>query len=160
PYPYAGFCAPALAAIAPFPQMAAAEGTYWFYPNLNYVGLPLGQSFYDSMIVDLVKRGGRGLTMDLNYTWSRTEGDSFSAQQEYTGASTPIQDFSRMRQAAHAVTGYDLTHVVKGFVSYELPFGKGRRFLADGNHFVNGLVSGWTVSGIVAYNSGQPFSVG
>ena len=44
PYPYQGFCAPAIAAIAPFPQIAAAETTYWFYPTLYYVGLPLGQS--------------------------------------------------------------------------------------------------------------------
>ena len=41
-YPYAGFCAPVLAAIAPYPQAAAWASTIWYYYNLNYVGLPVG----------------------------------------------------------------------------------------------------------------------
>jgi hypothetical protein len=160
PYPYQGFCGPALSAIAPSPHMAQSEVNYWGYANLNYVGLPLGQSFYDSMVVNLVKRAGRGLTMDMSYTWSRQEGNSFSSQQDYNGYYTPVQDFSNMRQAAHAVTGYDLTHVVKGYVSYELPFGKGRSFLSSSSRLVNAIVGGWIVTGVVRYNSGQPFAVG
>ncbi|HUO26362.1 MAG TPA: carboxypeptidase regulatory-like domain-containing protein [Candidatus Aquilonibacter sp.] len=160
PYPYPGFCGPALAAAAPFPQMAQAAVNYWGYADINYVGLPLGQSFYDSMVVDVVKRTGRGLTTDVSYTWSRQEGDSFSAQQDYNGYYTPVQDFSHMQQAAHAVTGYDLTHVVKGFAMYELPFGKGRPWLAGQNRVVNGVVGGWVIGGIVLYNTGQPFEVG
>jgi len=159
PYPYPGFFGPALSAAAPFPQMAQSEANYWGYANLNYVGLPLGQSFYDSMVVDVVKRTGRGLTMDMSYTWSRQEGDSFSAQQDYNGYYTPVQDFSNMGQAAHAVTGYDLTHIVKGFVSYELPFGKGRPWLAGQNRLVNGVVGGWTLASLVLYHTGQPFAV-
>ncbi|MFP5229294.1 MAG: carboxypeptidase regulatory-like domain-containing protein [Acidobacteriota bacterium] len=160
PYPYPGFWGPPLAALAPFPQMAAAEVEYWYYPNLLYAGLPLGQSFYDSMVVDVVKRTGRGLTMDMNYVWSKTEGDSFSAQQENNGFYTPIQDFSKMSQAAHTITGYDLAHVVKGFVSYQLPFGKNQRWLSNGNRLVNGAFGGWTVAGTVDYYTGQPFMVG
>jgi hypothetical protein len=49
---------------------------------------------------------------------------------------------------------------VKGFVSYELPFGKGRNWLAGQNRVVNGIVGGWTVTGMVVYNSGQPFQSG
>jgi hypothetical protein len=163
-YPYTsngGFCGPVLAAIAPLPQMASAEANTWYLccSNLYYVGLPLGQSFYDSMVVDVVKRTGRGLTMDMSYVWSRQEGDSFSAQQEGNNGYTGVQDFSNMREAAHAVTGYDLAHVVKGFVSYELPFGRGRQWLAGQNHVVNGIVSGWTLTGMVIYNTGQPFEV-
>jgi len=157
--PYPGFCGPLLSAYAPFPQMAAAEGGYWYYSNLEYAGLPLGQSFYDSLVFNVVKRTGRGLTMDLSYTWSKQEGDSFSAQQDYNGYYTPIQDFSQMGQAAHAVTGYDLTHIVKGFVSYELPFGRGQRWASE-NRLVNGIIGGWTLAGIVNYYSGQPFHIG
>jgi hypothetical protein len=160
PYPYPGFCGPALAAAAPFPQMAQSEVNYWGYANLTYVGLPLGQSFYDSMIVDVVKRTGRGLSMDMSYTWSRQEGDSYSAQQEDNGYYTPVQDFSNTRQAAHAPTNYDLANVVKGFVSYELPLGRGRQWLSGQNRVMNGIVGGWTVAALLAYNTGQPFQVG
>jgi hypothetical protein len=156
----APFCAPLLAAIAPFPQMAASEANYWFYANQLYAGLPLGQSFYDSMVVDVVKRTGRGLTMDMSYTWSRQEGDTYSAEQEDNGYYTGIEDFSNMHQTAHAVTNYDLPHIVKGFVMYELPFGKGRPWLAGQKGFVNGVVGGWTLGGLVLYNTGQPFQIG
>ena len=160
PYPYPGFYGPALAAIAPFPQLAAAEANYWYYPNLLYVGLPLGQSYYDSFVVDVVKRTGRGLTMDMSYSWSRQEGNSFSAQQENNGYYTGVQDFSNIGESAHNLTGYDLTHIVKGYVSYELPFGRGRRWLANQNPWVNGFLGGWNMTWLLGYHTGQPFQVG
>jgi hypothetical protein len=159
-YPYSGFCGPLLSAVAPYPQLAQAESNFWFFPNLLYVGLPLGQSYYDSMIVDVVKRTGRGLTMDMSYTLSRAKGDTFSAQQEGNGFYTPIQDFNNMGVAAKAITNFDQTHIVKGFVSYELPFGKGRRWLADQNRAVNRIVGGWNITGLFLYYTGQPFQVG
>ncbi len=160
PYPYPGFWGPPLAALAPLPQMAAAEVEYWYYPNLQYAGLPLGQSFYDSMVVDVVKRSGTGLTMDMSYVWSKSEGDSYSSQQENNGFYTPVQDFGKMSQAAHTITGYDLTHVVKGFVSYQLPLGRGQRWLGNSHRVVNGIVNGWTLASTVSYYTGQPFMVG
>jgi len=159
PYPYAGFCAPILAAIAPYPQLAAAEWTYWFYPNLLYVGLPLGQSYYDSFVLDFVKRTGHGLTLDMSYTWSRQESNTFSAQQSGNSYYTGIQDFSNFGESAHNLTGYDLTHIVKGYVSYELPVGKGRHWLSNQNRWVNGALGGWNMTWMLRYYSGQPFEV-
>ncbi|MBZ5683584.1 MAG: TonB-dependent receptor [Acidobacteriia bacterium] len=159
PYPYAGFCAPILAAIAPYPQLAAAEWTYWYYPNLNYVGLPVGQSYYDSFVVDFVKRTGHGFTMDMSYTWSRQESNTFSAQQSGNSYYTGVQDFSNFGESAHNLTGYDLTHIVKGYVSYELPVGKGRRWLSNQNRWVNGVLGGWNMTWLLRYNTGQPFEV-
>ena len=160
PYPYPGFCAPILAAIAPSPQTAAAASSWWFYNNLLYVGLPLGQSYYDSFVVDVVKRTGRGLTLDMSYTWSRQESNTFSAQQSGNGDYSAVQDFSNFGASAHNLTGYDLTHIVKGYVSYELPFGRGRRWLTNQNRWVNGVLGGWNMTWLLRYNTGQPFEVG
>lgn len=157
PYPYSGFCAPALAAVAPYPQLASGEANYWYYPNLFYVGLPTGQSYYNSMVVQLVKRYGAGLTMNLNYTLSRSEGDVYSAfGDSYDTAS--IQDFTNLAKEAHTLTSYDQTHVVKGAVTYDLPFGKGKRFFSSANRFTNSLISGWRLSGLVTYASGLPLT--
>ncbi|MGA8539707.1 MAG: hypothetical protein WB566_09420, partial [Terriglobales bacterium] len=161
-YPYPGFCGTLLAAITPYPQVGAAffnPYTYagWYYPSLVYVGLPLGQSYYNSMVVDVVKRTGRGLTMDMSYTLSRQQGDTFSAQQEGNSYYTGVQDFNNVAAAAHALTNYDQTHIVKGFVSYQLPFGKGQRWLASQRSVVNRIVGGWSLTGLVLYMSGQPF---
>jgi hypothetical protein len=158
--PYPNFYGSPLAALAPLPQMAAAENTYWYYPNLNYVGLPLAQSYYDSMVVDVVKRTGRGLTMDMSYDWSRQEGDSFASEQDYNNGYTGVENFQDMHGAAHALTSYDLPHVVKGFASYQLPLGKGQLWLATQGAVLNNIVNGWTIGGLVNYYTGQPFKVG
>jgi len=157
--PYNGFSGPALAATAPYPQVANWSANNWFgsAAEPSYVGLPLGQSFFNSMVVDLTKRTGRGWTMDFNYTLSRTEGDTFSSQQEYNGFYTPVQDFSNISQAAHTVTGYDQKHVIKGYMAYELPFGKARRWLSNRSRAVNAFAGGWTLTGLVQYTTGQPF---
>lgn len=155
-YPYTGFCAPVLAAVAPSPQLAATSANF-FFEDLLYVGLPLAQSYYDSMVIDVVKRASHGLTMDMSYTLSRQEGDSFSSQQENNGFYTLIQDFGNVGAAAHSLTNFDQTHIVKGFASYELPFGRGRRWLAGQGGAVNRIVGGWTVAGLLLYYTGQPF---
>lgn len=158
--PYDGFTGPALAALAPSPQLANWSTATWFFYDLQYVGLPIAQSSYNSMVVDLVKRTGRGWSMDLNYTYSRSRGDSFSNQQEVNSFYTPVQDFANVGAAANSLTTYDLTHVVKGYFLYELPFGRGKRWLSDKGGFVNGLVGGWQLAGLVGYNSGQPIQIG
>jgi hypothetical protein len=158
--PYNGFTGPALAALAPSPQLADWSTAIWYYYDLYYVGLPIGQTSYNSAVVDLVKRAGRGLTMDLNYTWSRQRGDTYTSAQEYNAYYTPVQDFGNMSAAANSLTSYDLTHVVKGYVTYQLPFGQGQRWLSGKGRFVNDLVGGWQLSGLVSYFSGQPFHIG
>ena len=155
--PYNNYYGPAMAAIAPYPQVAQAATEYWFYYNQLYVSLPIAQSYYDSMIIDVVKRTGRGLTMDVNYTLSRTEGDSYTSQTEGNNYYTGVQDFSNLSQAAHTLSNYDQKHAVKGFVRYELPFGRGQHWLPNSNRVVNALVGGWSVSALVRYYSGQPF---
>ena len=157
PYPYAGFCAPALAAVAPYPQLASAEANYWYYPNMFNVGLPLGQSYYDSMVLQVVKRFGGGLTAIGNYTLSRSEGDVYSNFAD--SYDTPaIQDYTNLTQAAHTLTSYDQKHVVKAAVSYELPFGKGKHVLSSARGVTNAIVGNWTLGGLVTYASGQPLS--
>ncbi len=160
--PYPNFYGSPLAALAPLPQMAAAATDYWYgcCYNINYAGLPLGQSFYDSLVVDVVKRTGAGLTMDLSYDWSRQEGNSFASEQDYNNGYTGVEDFQNMHGAAHALTGYDLPQVLKGFVTYQLPFGKRQRWLATQNAVLTGAISGWTLGGVVQYYTGQPYRIG
>lgn len=57
-----------------------------------------------------------------------------------------------------ALAGYDRTHNLKIFGTYDLPFGRGQRWLTRG--YVNKLVGGWQINGIMAVVSGSPFTVG
>jgi len=157
-YPYPGFCANVYAAVAPYPQLATLMDND-YYDQLFFVGLPLAQTYYDSMVIDLTKRYASGLTMDLNYALSRQEGDTYTAFQETYADYTPVQNLANLGEAAHTITNYDQTHIVKGFVSYDLPAGNHHRLLGDKGRIVNGIVGGWTLAGLVLYTSGQPFNV-
>jgi hypothetical protein len=43
--------------------------------------------------------------------------------------------------------------------SYLLPFGKGQLLFSDAGNLANKVISGWQLSGITAFQGGQPFSV-
>lgn len=149
PYPYSGFQGYAFQAIAPYPQVTAEDSPIY------YVGTPTGQSTYDSMVLEVIKRAGSGLTMDFNYTLSRSLGDVLTnfGENWWNGS---FQNFYNLSQDQKTLTGFDQKHVVKGYISYQLPFGNGNRLLANKGRFVNSLVSGWSVSGLVLYASGNP----
>src|SRR5690606_7920905 len=52
---------------------------------------------------------------------------------------------------------YDLTHVAKFSTVYELPLGRGKRFLNAANPVVNAIVGGWRISAMQVYQSGFPY---
>lgn len=149
PYPYPGFAGFAFQAIAPYPQVTAE------YSPIYYVGTPTGQSGYDSMVVEVVKRAGSGLTMDFNYALSRSVGDVLTnfGENWWNGS---FQNFYDLSQDQNTLTPYDQKHVFKGYITYQLPFGNGQKLLSSKGRFVNSLVGGWSVSGLFLYASGNP----
>ena len=152
PFPYEGFSNYAFMALAPYPQVSELWGP------LFYVSSPLGQSDYQSMQVALYRRTNRGLATTVSYNLSRTHTNmqnSLGGFQELWWAG-PIQDVTKLSQEANTVAFYDQTHVFKGYVAWDLPFGKGRRFLNDRGAIVHGVVGGWTLSSAFRYNSGFP----
>jgi hypothetical protein len=152
PYPYPGFAGAAWMAITPYPQAAAGWGPLFF------VGSPLGTSDYRALQLTASKRGGFGLSAIGSYTWSRQRGNTDTAFQERWW-SGPIQDVRRLDEEASTIGARDRTHVFKGYASWVLPFGRGERYLANAPAGVRALVSGWTVSGIVRYESGLPLAI-
>ncbi|MGH9160472.1 MAG: TonB-dependent receptor domain-containing protein [Vicinamibacteraceae bacterium] len=152
PYPYEGFAGPAWVGLSPFPQIAEQ------FAPLFVIGVPKGSSDYRALQLTVTRRGVRGLTFDLGYTWSRARSNASNAFEE-NGWNGDIQDITKLNQEAKSLAGIDRTHIVKGYVSYELPFGEGRRFLADAPGLLDALIGGWTVAGIVSYQSGAPMIV-
>jgi Carboxypeptidase regulatory-like domain len=152
PYPYAGFTGYAYQAINPFPQLAAAG------QQLRFDGPPGGVSGFRALIAEIETRSWHNLTTDLNYTFSRAEGNvnDNSAFQDGPGPAYTQNPYDAA-QRAHNVLDFNMTHVVKGYVNYNLPFGHNQRFLPNGR-LVDLLVGGFTVGSNVQYNSGTPFT--
>lgn len=109
----------------------------------------LGFSNYQAGIVSLQKRTGHGLMMNANLTWSHTL-STVGINQEYTQAN-PSVPFD-LRQD-YGPAPFDTRWVFNSLATYELPFGKGKRF-ATNNGIVDRIVGGWSFSPIITATSG------
>lgn len=61
--------------------------------------------------------------------------------------------------ADRSVSAYDLTHIFSTSVVYELPFGKGRRYVSVGG-LLDQVIVGWQTNAIVRLHSGTPHTLG
>ena len=152
PYPYAGFANYAFFALMPLPRAAQDYGP------LFYVGSPLGSSDYHALQLTATKRMSTGVAANASYTLSRSRGNIDTSFQERWTAGL-IQDVRKLEEEAKIIDPNDRTHVFKGYVAWEVPFGRGRRFMSESGALANALVNGWTISTIFRYHSGTPLRI-
>ncbi len=151
PYPYPGFSNYSFMALAPFPRVAETWGP------LYYVGMPLGTQTYHALQLTANKRMSNGIAANVAYTYSRSRSNIDSGFQESWGVGL-LQDVTKLDDEADVIDANDMTHVFKGFVTWELPFGKGRRYL-DRSGAVDALLGGWQLSMIFKHLSGTPTAI-
>lgn len=159
--PYPGFsCAsgctygesePVEQALRPFPQVG--------YINEDSYLQNVGQSSYDAMEAKLERRFRNGFNLLVSYTFSKTLTDADSIQPYYStlqsqgGTQNPYD-----LRAEKAVSNQDIPQNFVASYIYELPIGRGKRFLGNASKPVNAVLGGWRVSGVNRYLSGQPIS--
>ncbi|HEV2463782.1 MAG TPA: TonB-dependent receptor [Acidobacteriaceae bacterium] len=133
--------------------------TYRPYPEFQGISgsSDNGISNYNSLQVSVNKRLSSGLSFTANYVWSHFLDDqdssgwgSRSGPTDYQIANNPSANYSN--------SNFDVRNALKGYVVYDLPFGKGRAYL-NSNVLVDEALGGWQVSGTTLLTSGQPFSV-
>ena len=115
-----------------------------------------GHNTYHAGTLRFEKRYSRGLTMNAFYTWSKTINNADDDGAANVGANGTIGYFDRNLEKARA--NYDVHHRVVGTITYELPFGKGRRWM-NGNRVANAIFGGWEVVWIQTFQTGPPFTV-
>src|SRR5207245_29140 len=111
-----------------------------------------------SLQTSLRKRFSRGVTGELNYTWSRSIGNSAAGNANMGDTTTSERD-PRNRDLQKGLLIFHRTQGVKGHGTWELPFGPNRTLLSGAPHWIQRTVEGWSVSGIYSWNSGQPLSI-
>ncbi len=116
---------------------------------------PQGFSNYHALILNLEKRFSRGLTLLGNYTWSRALGVAPAVTAGING--TPIQDPFNLKREYGPLEFDVINHASISYV-YELPFGRGKRYLGGISRAVNQLVGGWEVAGITTFQGGFPIT--
>jgi len=130
-------------ALRPYPQ----------YLGLYALGAAFGRSWYDALQVKVERRFG-SYQLTGNYTWSKSLSYGHYRQvfNQIGDPGTP-QDYYNPAESKTFMQ-MDIPHFVNIMSTFDLPFGKGKRFLHNGNRLADALVSGWTISGIQQYRSG------
>ncbi|MGA3025447.1 MAG: TonB-dependent receptor [Bryobacteraceae bacterium] len=112
---------------------------------------PFGSTRYDSLQTQLTRRVGAA-QVGAVYTWSRAMdmGDNST----YNGLTFAYPTYWARNWAA---AGYDRTHNFELWTAYELPFGKGHKYLQSG--IGAWVLGGWQANAIFSAASGTPFTI-
>jgi hypothetical protein len=115
-----------------------------------------GKNQYHAAILKLEKRMSRGWGGRINYTYSQLKDNQFGEGNSYSATNGNMQNAYDL-DAEYQVSLLDVPHKVVFSPIIELPFGEGKRWAQGG---VGAAILGdWTISSIIAFESGFPFSV-
>jgi hypothetical protein len=123
-----------------------------------------GNSIRHAGYINVVHRSRVGLTFNANYTYGKSIDTGSSAggdKNVLTSVGGQVGGqvaFGGTRGNDRSVSTYDQRHVIHGSALYDLPFGKGRRYLTNSKWF-DYPFGGWTVSGLERLASGFPYIV-
>jgi hypothetical protein len=115
-----------------------------------------GQTWYDALQLELRRRLSRGLLLQASYTFSKSEANTLGSD------SATFSQYPTLRDpfTAKGLSQYDITHAFKANFIYELPIGRGQKWLTGSSKLVDGFVGGWGINGSIRMNSGSPFRLG
>ena len=111
-----------------------------------------GHNSYHGGTVRVEKRYSAGLAFNAFYTLQKT-----LTETEGEGGDNGITFYNRRLEKARA--SYDIRHRFVNVMSYQLPFGAGRRWL-NGKGLSNQVLGGWELTWTQTLQSGPPFTVG
>lgn len=119
----------------------------------------IGTSNYNALQAKVRKRFSSGLQTQVSYTWSKvmTNGPSgwFNAENG-AGGGAAIQDYFHPN-SNRGVASFDIPHFFSWYTVYELPFGKGKRYLSTG--LSSWVLGNWQINNILQWRSGVPFNL-
>ncbi len=137
--PYPGFTGNVAQALRAYPQ----------YQNLVFRGVPVGNSVYHSLQLKLDKRFSNGLQFRTFYVWSKLLNMGAENAQGDGGVQNPID----AQRGEHSLSADDVPHVFSFSYTYELPFGR------NSSGAMAKLLRGWTLNGILRYESARPLNI-
>ncbi|MBL8290194.1 MAG: carboxypeptidase regulatory-like domain-containing protein [Bryobacterales bacterium] len=137
-------CDPACSRFGPFSMFNEQIASYTAYTSD-------GRGNYNALQLTVRKKLGNDLRLDMNYTWSKSIDFSSNTPRSPGGLNLAQNWDPRDRRA---VSDYDVRHSVNAFAIWEMPFGKGKKFLSGSPGIVNAILGGWQLSGSWFQTSG------
>jgi hypothetical protein len=130
PYPTFPTTSTVLQSLRPFPQISGNPTVY---------DSPLGDSWYNSLQVKVIKRYASGFSLTSAFTYSKTEANP---------AGTVNNIFNRPNQKG--INASDIPFISNTGVTYEL-----QKYPFLTNKIAKNAVAGWTIGGLFQYQSGS-----
>jgi hypothetical protein len=132
--------------LLPFPQFGAV-----------YEIESTGYSNYNSLVVKGEKRMTKGLTVLATYTWSANWDNIWSTGSQIYSTYGPQDAYNPKKEYARSLNSIPNRYTLTA--SYDLPFGRGQKFLGNTNKIVDEIVGGWQINDEWIIQNGVPVSV-
>lgn len=128
------------------------------YPELGRIQEVDGsaKANYNALSLKLQRRFSKGLTYLSGYTWSRSIDDGSAIRVHDTDVLFP--QYSYNLHAQRGLSAFQQAHRAVTSVLYDLPVGKGRRFLSQ-DGVADKILGGWELGSIFTIQSGFPMTV-
>ena len=134
-----------------FPDPVAQLGTvyYWGFS---------ANSIYNAGQFMLRRRATGGFFYRLSYTYSKSIDDASQITGAPTGGFAYGLDPRNLR-LERARSDFDRGHVLTAAFSWQVPVGRGKRFLNSAGSLTDAFLGGWQLSGTSTLSTGPPFTV-
>ncbi|MFB3825138.1 MAG: TonB-dependent receptor domain-containing protein [Bryobacteraceae bacterium] len=136
------------------PGNAQARRPFPQFGNITTVSPMWGNSSYHGVNFKYEKRFSDGINLLANYTFSKFIDDVPAAQE--IGSTPGMQNYYD-RRSEKALSGNDVRNRLVFSSVYEVPAGKGRKYLS--NSPAGLILGGWNIGAILTLQAGSPFGI-
>jgi hypothetical protein len=134
----------------------------FFIPNVNAGPVDVigntGSYNYNGLQIEARRRFSNGLYFQANYTFQKTLSNASNGNTNAGQTRFEPNLANQFPELEYARADYDQTHVFNFNGIYELPFGKGKRWLNEGG-WVNKVFGGFQLGSIVQIATGAPITI-
>ncbi|MGB8478588.1 MAG: TonB-dependent receptor [Acidobacteriaceae bacterium] len=133
----------------PYPQFTSVTADY----------NPAASSIYNALQITTQKNFSNGLQFLVTYVWSKSIDDSSApdGNTSWLGGIISLQDPNKP-YLERSLSSFDVPQTFQASYVYALPFGRGRQFLGNSSHLVDGLLGGWVTNGVWRISEGRPLA--
>ena len=128
------------------------------WAGINNYSMSVGTSHYNGLLTRYQHRFTGGLSTLVSYTWSKSidTTSGYFGVENGPGGGSVVENFWD-RNLSRGVSGFDVTHFFSWANVWELPAGRGKRFLQSGP--LSWILGNWETDSILQARSGAPYTL-
>ncbi|MEN3328662.1 MAG: hypothetical protein V7638_3469 [Acidobacteriota bacterium] len=140
-----------------FARLDAGLDVMFYQPQYGALSsfTTVGNSEYHGGTLSVRERIGDSLSLDFNYTLSKSMDDASGLQNSGSYGGTFILNPLRQHDS-WAVSDFDVRHIINFNSLWQIPIGRNRWLSFGGNKAVDTILGNWQLSSIMRWNSGYP----